>query len=188
MNAPGLISGIILALLISLGAGLSGLLLGAFIAQSTLFSLILAAVSLVYLLYLLKHGNARVGRVLIVTAWALISLAGWLFELPLVEQVLLQSALIWLVRSLYFHASVFAALLDLGLVSMGLAASAWAILNTGSLATAIWSFLLVQALFGWIPAFTNKPGAAVFDDRPGQSSFQTAHRVAVDAVRKLSQP
>ena len=188
MNAPGIISGIVLAFLLSLAAGLAGLLFGAFVAQTTLFSLILAAVTLAYLLYLLKHGNARVGRVLVVTAWASISLLGWLFELALVEQVLLQASLIWLVRSLYFHGSVFAALLDLGLISMGLAASAWAILNTGSVATAIWSFLLVQAVFGWIPAFTSKPGSAVFDDRPDQSSFQTAHRIAVDAVRKLSQP
>ena len=105
----------------------------------------------------------------------------------LLELVLIQAAMIWLVRSLYFHGSLISAALDFGLVSAGLAAAAWAMINTGSLAAALWSFFLVQALFCWLPNLA-QPSADAAQDRGQASSFQSAHRIAQDAVRKLSQP
>ena len=187
MKAPGIIDGVIVAIIISLGAGSASLLLGGFVAYASLFQLLLFAATLVYLVYLLKRSNARVGRVVVIAGWAFTSLACWLFEVPLFEQVLIQAGIVWLVRSLYFHASMFAAALDFGLVSAGLAASAWAMVNTGSLAGALWSFFLVQALFCWIPAFAHKRTEQIYSSQQDQSTFQSAHRVALDAVRKLTQ-
>jgi cyanate permease len=106
----------------------------------------------------------------------------------LFEQVLIQAGIVWLVRSLYFHASIFAAALDFGLVSVGLAASAWAMVNTDSLAGALWSFFLVQALFCWVPQLARQQSSGIKNSQQDQSSFQSAHRVALDAVRKLTQP
>ena len=187
MKAPGIIDGVVIAIVISLGATAASLVLGGFMLYSSLFQLLLFAATLTYLVYLLKRSGARVGRVVAIAAWALASLASWFFQVPLFEQVLIQAGIIWLVRSLYFHASLFAAAVDFGLVSAGLAASAWAMVNTGSLAGALWSFFLVQALFCWIPAFAHRQSNEIYSNRQDQSTFQSAHRVALDAVRKLTQ-
>ena len=79
------------------------------------------------------------------------------------------------------------AALDFGLVSAGLAAGAWAMVNTGSLAAALWSFFLLQSLFSWIPSLARKQDQGLQRPAGARSSFQSAHRVAADAVRKLSQ-
>lgn len=188
MKAPGIIDGIIVAIIISLGAGAASLVLGSFVAYATLFKLLLGSATLIYLVYLLKRSDARVGRVVVIAGWAFVSVACWFFDVALFEQVLIQAGIIWLVRSLYFHASLLTAALDFGLVSAGLAASAWAMVNTGSIAAALWSFFLVQALFCWLPNLAQKPSNRIYDGAHDPSSFQTAHRVALDAVRKLTQP
>jgi hypothetical protein len=188
MKTPGIIDGVIVALVISLGAAAASLVLGGFFTYAALFNLVLCTATLIYLVYLLKRSKARVGRVVVIASWALTSLGCWFLDVPLFTQVLIQAGLIWLVRSLYFHASIFAAALDGGLIAAGIAASAWAMLNTGSLAGALWSFFLVQALFCWIPDLNRKQPDDIYCDQQDQSSFQSAHRVALDAVRKLTQP
>ena len=186
MNRPGIFDGVVFAVIVSLGAGFATLLLGGLLVYGVLFELLLYAATLVYLLYLLKRSSARVGRVVVIAGWALVSLACWFLDIALLQQVLIQAGVIWLVRSLYFHASLAAALLDFGLVCAGLAAAAWALVNTGSLAAALWSFFLLQALFCWLPQLGRKRDVDITDDRQ-RSSFDSAHRVALDAVRKLSQ-
>jgi len=188
MKTPGIIDGLIVAIVISLGAGAASLVLGGFIAYSTLFNLVLCTAALSYLVYLLKRSKAKVGRVVVIASWAATSLGCWFLDVPLFTQVLIQAGFIWLVRSLYFHGSIFAAALDFGLVSAGLATSAWAMVNTGSLAGALWSFFLVQALFCWIPDLARKQPGDIYRQQHDQSPFQSAHRVALDAVRKLTQP
>ena len=187
MKSPGIIVGILVAVFIALAAGATSLILGGFFIYGTLFNLILCASSLAYLVYLLKRSSARIGRVVVISAWGAISLACWVLDVPLFEQVLIQAGLIWLVRSLYFHGSIFAAMLDFGLISAGLAASAWAMVNTGSLASALWSFFLLQALFCWIPDLARKQSGDAGYAQQDKTSFQCAHRVALDAVRKLTQ-
>ena len=185
MKKPTLLDGITLAMVISLGAAAVSLVLGGFIVSGLLFELLLYGATLTYLLYLLKRSNARIGRLLVISAWAAISLGSWFFDVALIQQVLIQAGLVWLVRSLYFHGSLFSAALDFGLVSAGLAASAWALINTGSLAAALWSFFLVQALFCWLPQLARQPSVSF--ENADASSFQSAHRIAEEAVRKLSQ-
>jgi len=187
MKKPSILDGVTLAMVISLGAAAGSLLLGGFIVYGLLFELVLYSAALVYLLYLLKRSQARIGRVLAISAWALISFACWFFDVALLQQVLVQAGMIWLVRSLYFHGSLISATLDFGLVSAGLAASAWAMVNTGSLTAALWSFFLVQALFCCLPQLAPRQSAANDTPASQHSPFQTAHRVAEDAVRKLSQ-
>jgi hypothetical protein len=187
MKTPGIIDGVLVAIVISLCAAVASLILGGFIAYATLFNLVLCGSTLIYLVYLLKRSNAKVGRVVVIAGWAITSLGCWFFEIPLFEQVLLQAGTIWLVRSLYFHGSIIPAALDFGLVSVGLAASAWAMVNTGSLGGALWSFFLIQALFCWIPDLARKQPGDIYSNQHDQSSFQSAHRVALDAVRKLTQ-
>ncbi len=188
MKVPGFFDGVIAALAISLGAAAANLLFGHFVASGALFQAVLWGATLAYLAYLLRRSRARTGRIVVVSAWAFATFACWLVGASLSEQVLLYAGLIWLVRSLYFHGSIVAALLDLGLVALGLAAAVWALLNTGSLAASLWSFFLVQALFRWIPDLDRDPAGSAPRATASASSFQSAHRVALDAVRKLSQP
>jgi len=188
MKTPAILDGVTVAVIISLGAALASLLLGGLLVYAVLFELLMYAATLVYLLYLLKRSRARIGRVVVIAGWAAISMGCWFFDVALLQQVLIQAGIIWLVRSLYFHGSLFTALLDFGLVSAGLAAAAWAMVNTGSLVAGLWSFFLVQSLFCWIPQLARKHDAEDLCNEQQHSSFQSAHRVAVDAVRKLSQP
>ena len=188
IKAPGIIDGIIVAIVISLGAGAASLVLGGLVAKATLFNLLLCSAALTYLVYLLKRSDARVGRVVVIAGWAFLSAACWFFDVPLFEQVFIQAGIIWLVRSLYFHASLLTTALDFGLVSAGLAASTWAMVNTGSISGALWSLFLVQALFCWLPNLAGRTSSDIYDGQHDHSSFQSAHRVALDAVRKLTQP
>ena len=188
MKMPPILDGITLAAVISLGAGALSLLLGGFIVYGLLFELLLYAAALAYLLYLLRRSTARVGRVLVIAGWAAASLACWFFDVALLQQVLIQAGIVWLVRSLYFHGSLFSAVLDFGLVAAGLAAAGWALHNTGSLVAALWSFFLVQALFCWLPQLARAPAEGADAESADAGQFQSAHRVAIDAVRKLTQP
>ena len=187
MKKPTILNGVTLAMIISLCAAAASLLLGGLIIYGLLFELLLYAATLTYLLYLLKRSKARIGRVLVIAGWAMASLACWFFDIILLEQVLIQAGMIWLVRSLYFHGSLITAALDFGLVSVGLAAGAWAMLNTGSLAAALWSFFLVQTLFTCLPRLAKEPDPADYRTSINPTHFQSAHRVAEAAVRKLSQ-
>ena len=170
----------------SCAAGFLAITLPVLFMSATSSTLIVAALSLGYLVFLLKQGQTRRGRVVVISAWFALSLGGWLIDASLVTQILLQLSLIWIVRSLYFHASVLPALLDLGLVCLALVASAWAILQTGSVMTAIWCFFLAQSLFVLIPAFAGNRDDASCLSPVEADRFQSAHRVALDAVRKLS--
>lgn len=185
MKKPGIIDGLIVAAAVALAAGAANLLFGGILGYGFLFNLVLLAATLTYLLFLLKRSGTRVGRVVLLSAWMLTSLACWFFGLALLEQVLIQAGFVWLTRSLYYHNSLFSAALDFGLVSAGLAAGAWAMINTGSSAAALWSFFLIQALFCWIPELARRQAG---DELPyARVSFQSAQRVAAEAVRKLSQ-
>lgn len=187
MKMPAILDGVTVAAVISVGAGAVSLLLGGLLIYGMLFELLLYAASLCYLLYLLKRSKARVGRIVVIAGWALASIGCWIFDIALIQQVLIQAGIIWLVRSLYFHSSILGAVLDFGLVSAGLAGAAWAMLNTGSLVAALWSFFLVQALFGLLPQFLRSRENSTPQISVTPSSFQSAHRVASDALRKLSQ-
>lgn len=187
IKSPGIINGIIAALVITLAVGALILLLSGFIYQSTLFALVLYSATFAYLIYLLRKSSTHIGRVVIVSSWAGISLLCWFFDVPLTHQIFIQAGIIWLVRSLYFHASLITAALDFILVTVGLAAGAWAMANTGSLTTTVWSFFLVQSLFCWIPDLSGEVSNRQHIPQSEQTNFQSAYRAALDAVHKLTE-
>ena len=186
LKGPGILKGIGVAIVASCAAGFLAITLPVLFMSATSGALIVSVLSLGYLVFLLKHGQSRRGRVVVISAWFALSLGGWLIDASLVTQILLQLSLIWVVRSLYFHASVLAALLDLLLIIMALAAGIWAILQTGSLMMAVWCFFLCQSLFGAIPEFSRRNKTDEDSSPAAKDRFQTAHRVAQEAVRKLS--
>ncbi len=186
MKAPGLLEGIMLAIGASLGGGMLATLLPTVLSENASSRVLLSMLGLGYLVYLLKRSNERTGRVVMVALWLIVTLTSTLLDISLVGFLLVQVGLLWMVRSLYFHASILPSLLDLGLVAFALLASTWAILQTGSVMTAIWCFFLTQSLFVLIPGFATEGDNTSCFDPPEADRFQSAHRVALDAVRKLS--
>ncbi len=118
--------------------------------------------------------------------WFALNLGGLLLGISLIEQILLQLSIIWVARSLYFHASIVAALLDLILIIMASGAAVWAAIQTDSLITAVWSFFLCQSLFSFIPDLSRKANPKDQACTTANDHFDNAHRVAQEAVRKLS--
>lgn len=186
MKGPGILRGIAAAIVASLSAGFLTKVLPLVFTPSTSLTLVVSTLSLGYLLFLFRYSNIHRGRVLVLTTWFVISLAGWLLGVGMFWQLLSHLLLIWLVRSLYFHSSMLSALLDLVLIAMATGAGFWAVLQTSSLTTAVWSFFLCQALFSAIPEFTGKAKGDTTAQPINNDQFQSAYRIARQAVRKLS--
>jgi len=185
MKQPTFFEGVALAFAASLvGSALYTALTTVFPGDWVLRGLT-AGLGLVYVVYLLTRSRERVGRITALTAWALVAGAAWFIEPPLGPYVLVHLGLIWLIRSLYFYASVLSALADMGLTALGLAAAMWAATESGSVFLSIWCFFLVQALFVAIPAQLRGKTGGRRPKRDGQDRFDRAHRAAEAALRKL---
>ncbi len=181
MKGPSLLEGVLVALGAALGAALAESVSTLILPRDQALTLIVAALGLGYLLYLLGRAREPAGRVVMVIGWLMVTgLSGSLSPGPW-TQVLVQSAMIGLVRGLYHQATPVAALLDLGLIGMGLAAALWAGGHSGSLAIAVWCLFLVQAPFAAIPC---RPGARKApDDR--SDPFDLARSAAAGAIERL---
>ena len=185
MKQPSFFEGVGVALAASLiGSSLFAALTPVFAAGGVL-RLLIAGLSLGYIVYLLGRSRERVGRVSAVAFWALLAGGIWFLELPLPLYLLLHLAAIWLIRSLYFYSSLLSSLADLLLSGLSLAIAIWAFSHSGSLFLGIWSFFLMQALFVAIPTRISSRTGATGPDRMSEDHFERAHRTAQAAVRKL---
>jgi len=183
MKGPGILKGILVAVIASLAAAFLNNILPFIFSSFTSNSLIILTLSLGYLLFLLRYAETKRGRIIVMLTWLALNLGGQLTGISIIELILLQLSFIWVVRSLYFHASIFAAMLDLALIVMASGAAAWTFSQTGSPPAAVWSFFLCQSLFGSIPQFSHRANSKKHDNN---DRFQSAHRIAQAAVRKLS--
>ena len=183
MTRPGFLEGTLVALAASLAAGALFATLSLALPAIPALRWVVALVAFGYLIYLLGRSGAKVGRVSAVLAWALVSGIALALHLPLPTFVLLHTGMAWLVRSLYFHGGLVAALADLGLILLGLAGAVWAQTQSGSLFLAVWSLMLVQALFALIPADLRRGGVAEPPDP--DDAFERAHRGAEAALRRM---
>jgi hypothetical protein len=186
MKRPGFMEGVALALGVSIVAAVLFTVLGPVFGGAAVLRLLIAASSLVYIVYLLARSPERVGRITTLAAWTMAALVLWWLEPPLLMYVLVHAGLIWLVRSLYFHASVLSALADLGLNGLGLVTAVWATLQAGSLFLSLWCFFLVQALFVGIPRRIGREHSDRQPGSDGEDRFQHAYRAAEGALRKLT--
>ena len=188
MKTPGILEGTSVAIIASLASGVLGALLPILVSNATSVRIVIASLALAYLLFLLKRSAERSGRVLMMVAWLIVTLGAWILDISLLGFVLSQATTIWIIRSLYFHSSILPTLLDLGLIAFGLTASAWAILQTGSVVLAIWCFFLSQSLFGLIPLFFFS--LFLFPDFTPcpPSLFPPSPLLALDSLLPLSSP
>lgn len=185
MKRPTFFHGVIVAAILAFAASAMIAGLTPFIGVGSVIRLVIPAVSLAYVLYLLRSSTERVGRITTLSLWSALAIATWWIGPPLPFYVLVHVGAVWLVRSLYFYSGIFPALMDLGLSAMSVSAFIWAISRTGSFFLAAWSFFLVQALFVAIPASIARRKIA---DKPSVSNnepFDRARRQADQALQQL---
>jgi hypothetical protein len=183
MSRPSFLEGALVALAAALSAAILYGALDLLLPARQALSLVLAALGFGYLLYLLVRAREAAGRVLLVLVW----LGATGATLALLPDPLLVAAtqlgLIWISRVWCFGSTPLSALLELGLIFLGALAALWALVHTGSLFLAVWSLMLIQALFGVLPARpAQRPGGPSASD---PNPFDLAQRVAEVALSRI---
>jgi hypothetical protein len=192
-SRPTFLEGAGVAAVASLAGGACHAGLSSLYGPDVALRVVVAGLGLAYTVYLVGRAEARVGRIVAIAGWIAAACALWLLAPPFAGYVLAHAGLAWLVRSLYFHASVLTALADLGLVALGAGAAVWSAQRADSVALALWCFFLVQALFASLPAFGAASrgagaGGRAFAAAPEEDRFRRAHRAAETALSRLRSP
>ena len=191
MKRPSFFNGVIVAAVLGFFASAVVATLTPFVGFGAVLRLVIPALGLAYLLYLFSRSEDRVGRVTTLSLWSALAAVTWWVAPPLPMYLLIHVGAVWLVRSLYFYSGVLPALMDLGLSTLSVSATVWAITRSGSMFLATWCFFLVQALFVAIPPSVKgeqKPlrNTAVRRNTAVESeTFENARRQADQALRQL---
>jgi hypothetical protein len=183
MNRPTFFHGVIVAALLGFFASAIAATLTPFIGLGSVVRLVIPAMAFAYLMYLFSRSEERLGRVTALAAWTVLAVVTWWLAPPLPLYLLIHVGAIWLLRSLYFYSGVMPALIDLGISTLSVSATVWAISRSGSVFLATWCFFLVQALFVAIPPAIRKRGTK--PDNTGNETFDHAKRNADRALRQL---
>ncbi|MBT2971899.1 MAG: hypothetical protein KME56_03765 [Candidatus Thiodiazotropha sp. (ex Ctena orbiculata)] len=186
MRRPSFLEGVAVALIATIGIGVLFDPLTMLFASGFVLRMLIAVAGLLYVVYLLRRSGEKVGRISSISLWLMSAALIWLMGLSLPVYLMAHLGLVWLIRSLYFYASLISALADLALLSFGLAAALWAMLQTGSLLLGVWCFFLVQALFVFIPSSWRRAGKPGTHLDGADDPFQQAYRTAQAALTKLS--
>lgn len=185
MKRPSFIRGVVVAAILAFFASAVVATLTPFIGLDAVIRIVIPALSLAYLLYLLSSNNERTGRVTTLSVWMVMAVVTWWIAPPLPLYMLIHVGAIWLVRSLYFYSGVLPALMDMGVSTLSISASVWAITRSGSVFLATWCFFLVQALFIAIPPAMQRTRNARQDTAFENETFEQARRQADQALRQL---
>lgn len=186
MKRPGFPEGFLLAILLCIAGFIIFECVNLIMNSRIALQFTLTVTSLGYLVYLLKRSGVRTGRLTVIVLWTVITTALWLMQIPLSVFLIGQVVIIWLVRSLYYYASVLSSLVDLMLTGTGLLVAFWAIINTNNLFFSLCSFYLIQSLFVTIPEDWKKPGESKYSMAISDDKFERAYHCAEAAIRKFS--
>jgi len=185
MKRPSFWHGVIVAAVLGFFASAVVATLTPFVGLGAVVRLTIPALGLAYFLYLFSRSEERTGRVTTLTLWGALAAVTWWIAPPLPFYLLIHVGSIWLVRSLYFYSGVMPALMDLGISTLSIAATVWAISRSGSVFLATWCFFLVQALFVAIPPAISRKRKAVNNTAADNENFEKAKRNADQALRQL---
>ena len=185
MKRPTFFHGVIVAAVLGFFASAVVATLTPFVGLGTVVRLVIPALAFAYLLYLFSRSTERLGRVTALSAWAVLAVMTWWFAPPLPLYLLTHVAAIWLLRSLYFYSGLLPALMDLGISTLSISATVWAITRSGSVFLATWCFFLVQALFVAIPPALAKKRTEQRSTPAESEQFEVARRQADQALRQL---
>ena len=185
MKRPTFFHGAIVAAVLGFFASAVVATLTPFVGLGAVLRLTIPALGIAYLLYLFSRSSERTGRVTTISLWSALAAITWWVAPPLPLYLLIHVGAIWLVRSLYFYAGVLPALMDLGLSTLSVSATVWAITRSGSVFLATWCFFLVQALFVTIPPAVKEKKMATNNPAPNNDNFEQARRQADRALQQL---
>lgn len=185
MKRPSFFHGVIVAAVLGFFASAIVATLTPFVGLGAVVRLVIPALGLAYLLYLFSRSEERIGRVTTMSLWGVLAAVAWWVAPPLPFYLLIHVGAIWLVRSLYFYSGVMPALMDLGLSTLSVSATVWAISRSGSVFLATWCFFLVQALFVAIPPAMKSRRTSPRNAASDNEKFDHAKRNADKALRQL---
>ena len=185
MKRPTFFHGVIVAAVLGFFASAIVATLTPFVGLGAVIRIVIPALGLSYLLYLFSRSEERMGRVVTLSLWSTLAAVAWWIAPPLPLYLLIHVSAIWLVRSLYFYSGVLPALMDLGVSTLSISATVWAISRSGSVFLATWCFFLVQALFVTIPPAVKKAQVVKGSTAADNASFERARRNADQALRQL---
>ena len=188
MKRPTFFHGVLVAAVLGFFASAIVATLTPFVGLGAVLRLVIPALGLAYLLYLFSRSEERVGFVTTLSLWSALAAVTWWIAPPLPFYLLIHVGAIWLVRSLYFYSGVLPALVDLGISSLSISATVWAISRSGSVFLATWCFFLVQALFVAIPPAIKGAQKARRSTAAENENFERARRNADQALRQLFTP
>lgn len=180
MNGPGFWHGVGVALLLSVAGAIVHTALAPLLGTGLVLRAVIVGLGAAYLAVLLHALRARIGRSVVLAGWLALTLLLCVFDPTLWVWLLAQALIVWLVRSLYRHESVSAALADAALNAFALVTAIATAAYTHSVLLTLWSWFLVQALFVLI----GRPAAATAN--ASDDSFAQAYRTAEAALRRLS--
>jgi len=185
MKRPTFFHGVIVAAVLGFFASAIVATLTPFVGLGAVVRLVIPALAFAYLLYLFSRSTERLGRVTALSAWTVLAVVTWWVAPPLPLYLLTHVAAIWLLRSLYFYSGFVPALMDLGISTLSISATVWAITRSGSVFLATWCFFLVQALFVAIPPAIAKKRTEQRSTPAESEQFEAARRQADQALRQL---
>ncbi len=141
----------------------------------------LSAITVGYVGALVVQGWARPGRVVFIGAAAVGCVMSFIVAGSLFEFITLLAIGIWIVRSIVSYDRATGWAFDAALIYGGRLAAAWVYAHTGVTVLALWTFLLVQALYplGVQARATAAPGNDPF------SQFDRSARAAEEALRRV---
>ena len=184
MKRPSFIQGVIVAAVLGFFASAVVATLTPFVGLGAVIRLVIPALGLAYLLYLFSRSSERLGRITTLALWSVVAAVTWWFAPPIPLYLFIHVGAIWLVRSLYFYSGLVPALMDIGISTLSVSATVWAITRSGSVFLATWCFFLVQALFVAIPPSMNRDKAQA-ERVADNDNFDHARRQADKALRQL---
>jgi hypothetical protein len=185
MKRPSFIQGVIVAAVLGFFASAVVATLTPFVGLGAVIRLVIPALGLAYLLYLFSRSTERLGRITTLALWSVVAAATWWFAPPIPLYLFIHVGAIWLVRSLYFYSGLVPALMDLGISTLSVSATVWAITRSGSVFLATWCFFLVQSLFVTIPPAVKRARDVKGDMPADNETFERARRNADQALRQL---
>jgi len=185
MKRPSFFHGVIVAAVLGFFASAVVATLTPFVGLGTVIRLVIPALALAYLLYLFSRSEEAIGRVTAISLWGVLAAITWWVAPPIPFYLLIHVTAIWLLRSLYFYSGVMPALMDLGLSTLSISATIWAITRSGSVFLATWCFFLVQALFITIPPAIKASKTHQRNSISDNEKFEHARRQADQALRQL---
>jgi hypothetical protein len=184
MNKPTLLGNLTIAVLISLMALVTLLILQTLFSGYTALIVTLALMTLEYLGYLLYASKVRSGKITLALLSVILIAIILLLNPNLSVIIACLVSTIWLSRSLLFYRSVLPSVIDIGLCLISVSAAFAAFILSGSIIAGIWCFLLTQALFVFIPLKLSKYREAI--NNPATEQFNKAYQSAESAIRALA--